>query len=307
VNLVEPDLPDEADESPDGNADRRDDQDDGGQANRPGNADAEPRNREEYYADLRTAVSAEESTTVQRITAEEKAAAKKWDKQTEESRWIWSEYQRKWPQEDRLPVDRSDDDPEVDAQVDAACDRIAALERHKISPAMRAIEGQDPDRRLVGFEDRVKGRDRIKEKACAITESLDRTTEQAVFLIPDTLRYTFQYQEARYTQGVWMDIGRLNDQGFVLQKLRNYWSDDKYNGINSQWIEPDSGQRFDVQFHTNISFEAKQLTHLAYERLRTPQPNKPDKFEQMVLEAFEKKVTADVPVPPGAADIPDYP
>jgi hypothetical protein len=305
---VEADLPDEADESPDGNADRRDDQDDGGgQANRPGNADAEPRNREEYYADLRTAVSTEESTTVQRITAEEKAAAKKWDKQTEESRWIWSEYQRRWPQEDRMPVDRSDDDPEVDAQVDAACDRITALERNKISPEMRAIESQDPDRRLVGFEDRVKGRDRIKEKACAITESLDRTTEQAVLLIPDTLRYTFQYQEARYTQGVWMDIGRLNDQGFVLQKLKNYWSDDKYNGINSQWIEPDSGQRFEVQFHTNISFEAKQLTHLAYERLRTPQPNKPDKFEQMVLEAFEKKVTADVPVPPGAADIPDYP
>jgi hypothetical protein len=153
----------------------------------------------------------------------------------------------------------------------------------------------------------VKGGDRIKEKACAITEGLDRTAEQAVFLIPDTLRYTFQYQENRYTQGVWMDISRLNDQGFVLQKLRNYWSDDKYNGINSQWIEPDSGQRFEVQFHTSISFEAKQLTHLAYERLRTPGPNKPDKFEQMILEAFEKKVTADVPVPPGAADISDYP
>ena len=32
-----------------------------------------------------------------------------------------------------------------------------------------------------------------------------------------------------------------------------------------------------------------------------------DKFEQMVLEAFQKKVAADVPVPPGATDIPDYP
>ena len=304
---MEPDLPDEADESPDGNTDHRDDQDDGGRANRPGNAGAETRNREEYYADLRVAVSKEESVTAQRTAAEEQNASGKWSETVTESRWMWSEYQRRWPQEHRPPVDRSDDDPEVDAQVDAACDRIAVLERHKISPAMRAIEGQDPDRRLVGFEDRVKGRDRIKEKACAITESLDRTTEQAVFLIPDTLRYTFQYQEARYTEGVWMDIGRLNDQGFVLQKLRNSWSDDKYNGINSQWIEPDSGQRFEVQFHTNISFEAKQLTHLAYERLRTPQPNKPDKFEQMVLEAFEKKVTADVPVPPGAADIPDYP
>lgn len=304
---MEADLPDEEDESPDGNSDRRDDQDDGGRAIRPGSPDAETRNRQDYYADLRVAVSTEKSLTARRAAAEEQDASNKWSEKVTESRWMWSEYQRKWPSEDRPSADRSDDDPEVDAQVDAACDQIAELERHKISPAMRAIEGQDPDRRLVGFEDRVKSRDRIKEKACAITESLDRTAEQAVFLIPDTLRYTFQHQEARYAQGVWMDIGRLNDQGFVLQKLRNYWSDDKYNGINSQWIEPDSGQRFEVQFHTSISFEAKQLTHPAYERLRTSQPNKPDKFEQMVLEAFEKKVTADVPVPPGAADIPDYP
>ena len=72
---------------------------------------------------------------------------------------------------------------------------------------------------------------------------------------------------------------------------------DQYKGINSQWIDPESTQRFEVQFHTRISFEAKQLTHPAYERLRTRQP---DKFEQMVLEAFQKKVSADVPVPPGA-------
>jgi hypothetical protein len=74
--------------------------------------------------------------------------------------------------------------------------------------------------------------------------------------------------------------------------------------VNSQWIEPGSGQRFEVQFHTQTSFEAKQLTHDAYERLRTHQA---DKFEQMVLEAFEAKVAAEVPVPHGAADIPDQP
>ena len=118
------------------------------------------------------------------------------------------------------------------------------------------------------------------------------------------IRYTFQYGEAGYTQGVWADIGRLKDQGFELHRLRNSWSDDQYKGINSQWIEPDTGQRFEVQFHTGISFEAKQLTHGAYERLRTQQA---DKFEQMVLEAFQKKVTAEVPVPLGATDIPDYP
>ena len=31
-----------------------------------------------------------------------------------------------------------------------------------------------------------------------------------------------------------------------------------------------------------------------------------DAFEELVLEAFQKKIAADVRVPPGAADIPDY-
>ena len=71
-----------------------------------------------------------------------------------------------------------------------------------------------------------------------------------------------------YTQGVWSDIGRLKEHGFELHKLKNSWSGDQYKGLNSQWIDLDTGQRFEVQFHTRISFEAKQLTHDAYERLR---------------------------------------
>ena len=105
--------------------------------------------------------------------------------------------------------------------------------------------------------------------------------------MPDAIRYTFQYQAAHYTQGVWMDIERLKSQGFELQKLRNSWSDEQYKGINSQWIERDTGQRFEVQFHTRISFEAKDLTHDAYERIRSKQA---DVFEELVLEAFQRKV-----------------
>jgi hypothetical protein len=298
------DLPDEADESPDGHADRRDDQSVSGQAIQSGSAEAETRNRQDYYADLRVAVSAEESVTARRTAAEEQDASGKWSEKVTESRWMWSEYQRRWPPEDRPPVDRSDDDPEVDAQVDAACDRIAELERHKISPAMRAIEGQDPDRRLVGFEHRLKDRDRIKEKVSDTTEEVGSSTEEALAIVPDAIRYTFQYREVHYTQGVWTDIGRLKGQGFELDKLRNFWANEQYKGINSQWIEPDSGQRFEVQFHTRISFEAKQITHTSYERLRTHQV---DEFEKMVLKAFQQKASAAVPVPPGAADIPDHP
>ena len=297
-------MPDEADESPNEHADRQDDQSVSRQAIQPGSAEAETRNRQDYYADLRVAVSTAESVTARRTAAEEQDASDKWSEKVTESRWMWSEHQRRWPPEDRPPVDRSDDDPEVDAQVDAACDRIAELERHKISPAMRAIEGQDPDRRLVGLEHRLKDRDRIKEKVSDTMEEVGSSTEEALSIVPDAIRYTFQYREVHYTQGVWTDIGRLKGQGFELDKLRNFWANEQYKGINSQWIEPDSGQRFEVQFHTCISFEAKQITHTAYERLRTHQV---DEFEKMVLKAFQQKVSAEVPVPPGAADIPDHP
>ena len=312
------DRPDDADVPPDGRADHRDDQGGGGgRAARAGGVQAETRHRQEYYAELRVAVSAEESVTVQQAAAREQAAARKWDGTAKESRWMWTEYQRRWPPEERPPADRSAAPPgswrgegnrsldrAVNARVEAECDRVTEREQEKTSPALRAIESQDLDRHLIGFEHRLKGHDRIKEKVCKTIKESNRSPEQAVSLVPDAIRYTFQYQEARYTQGVLADIVRLKDQGLELDKLKNSWSDEQYKGINSQWIEPDSGQRFEVQFHTRISFEAKQLTHGAYERLRSKQA---DMFEELVLEAFQKKVTAEVPVPPGADGIPDYP
>jgi hypothetical protein len=311
------DRPDDADVPPDGHADHRDDQGGGGRAGRSGRVQAETRLRQEYYVDLRVAVSAEESVAAKRAVATEQAVAEKWDETATESRWMWSEYQRRWPPGERAPVDRSDDPPgsrredgdrildhAVNGRVESACDRMAEREQERISPALRATESQDPDRQLIGFEYRLKGRDRIKEKVCDKMEEFGFSPEEAVSSVSDAIRYTFQYREDRYSQGVWADLGRLKDQGFELDKLKNSWSGEQYKGINSQWIEPDTGQRFEVQFHTRISFEAKQLTHGAYERIRTQQP---DEFEKMVLKAFQQRVSAEIPVPLGAADIPDYP
>ena len=312
-----PDLPEEADVPPDGHVDRQDDQTGNGRTARPGRTEAETRSHEECYNDLRIADAKQQSIAAQRITAEEQAAADTWNEKLTESRWLWAEYQRRWPPEERRPVDTSNDPPGSwrgdgdrflkvadNSRVEAACDQIADREREKITPALRAIESQDPDRHLIGLDDCLKGRDRIKEKVYDTVNERDRSLEDAVSLVPDAIRYTFQYRESQYTQGVWADIGRLREQGFELNKLRNFWSEDQYRGINSQWVDPDTGQRFEVQFHTHISFEAKQLTHDAYKRLRTHQA---DRFEELVLEAFQRKVAADVPNPPGAADIPAYP
>ena len=304
------DRPDDADVPPDKDPDRP--------VNRP---PAETRYRQECYDDLRAATEQPTQPSARSKPAGEQTenapSATSWEETAEQSRWMWTEYKRRWPPEERPPVDRSKDppgtwrgeggqvlEPADNARIEAACDLIADREEKKISPTLRAIESQDPDRYLIGLKDCLKGRDRIKEKVAKNMAEKGLTSEDALSRVPDTIRFTFQYDEARYTQGVREDIVRMKEHGLKLDISKNSWLSDQYKGINSQWIEPDTGQRFEVQFHTRISFEAKQITHPAYERLRTKQA---DAFEELVLEAFQKKVTAEVPVPPGANDIPDYP
>ena len=231
---------------------------------------------------------------------------------------MWGEYHRRWPPEERPPVDRSTDPPgswrsdsnryldsSTNARIEAECDRIVEREQEKISPAMRDIESQDPNRHLVGFEHRLKGRDRIKEKVYETINELSLSPEEAVSLVPDAIRYTFQYEEARYTQGVRADIARMKEQGFTLDMLKNSWSDDQYKGINSQWIEPDTGQRFEVQFHTRISFEAKQITHDV--PTNGSVRGSPISSSRWCWKPSRRRLPTEVPIPPGAAEIPDYP
>jgi hypothetical protein len=229
---------------------------------------------------------------------------------------MWAEYKRRWPEvrpsangsnapdgswhgDAGRSLDRSQNE-----RVEAECDRFEEREEKILTPRLREVESQDPHRHLVGLEYSSKGRDRIKEKVCDNLKVPDVSLEQAVSRVADAIRYTFQYEEARYSQGVQADISRLKNQGLELEVCKNYWTDDQYRGINSQWIEPGTGQRFEVQFHTRISFEAKQLTHPAYERLRADP--KPDELEQLVLEALQEDVSSKVPIPSGATNIPDY-
>ena len=100
------------------------------------------------------------------------------------------------------------------------------------------------------------------------------------------------------------DVERIKAEGFELVELRNSWGNEEYKGINSRWRLAENTQLFEVQFHTHASFEGKQETHDAFERLRTlPE----DDVEVFALRAHQREVTAKIPVPPGAAEIPNYP
>lgn len=188
--------------------------------------------------------------------------------------------------------------------VDRGCDRVREIERAVVTPVMLGIEAEDPDRRLAGFENRLKGRERLAEKVTAsLEEQPDLELGKAFAMVKDAIRYTFQYSEERYSAGVHADCARLDTAGFERFDRRNTWGYEEYKGINSRWREPESGLIFEVQFHTQASFEAKQVTHPAYEKLRSPGT---PKAEQEAAARFQREVSAKVPVPPGATEIPDY-
>src|SRR6266446_1241592 len=81
--------------------------DDGGRrVDRTGVVQAETRDREECYTDLRVAVCAEEGSK-----GPDAADPRDRDADGERFRGEWAEHQRSWPVEERPPVDRSGDPP----------------------------------------------------------------------------------------------------------------------------------------------------------------------------------------------------
>jgi hypothetical protein len=187
--------------------------------------------------------------------------------------------------------------------IDLGCERVREIEEKIVTPAMQRIEAEDPSRRLVALDHRLKGKDRLTEKLTEAMEFKGLSAGGAFAEVKDAIRYTFVYPEERYASELLADCQRLMDAGFERYDRRNSWPEGEYKGVNSRWREPGSGQIFEVQFHTKASFEAKQETHWAYEQLRTGSATDSERDE---LRAYQRQVSAAIPVPPGVSEIDSY-
>ena len=266
-----------------------------------GGADSEAA-KAAYVLEYRAIVAAEYSSGDDPWSADRAA----WDEALPALREAWTEHERRYPHSERSQPTLEPDgswrsgDLELtakrNAEVDHGCERIREIGEAVIIPGMRAVEAEDSSRCLVGFDHRFKGADRLKEKvADQLSARPNLTTTQALDLVPDVVRFTFQYDEGSYATGMRKDVERLEARGFIPLEHRDTWTSDQYRGINSRWQEPESGLAFEVQFHTRISYEAKELTHPAYERKRSGAQD-PELTE---LEAFQSRVCAMIPIPPG--------
>jgi hypothetical protein len=97
-----------------------------------------------------------------------------------------------------------------------------------------------------------------------------RKPDEAVAAIGDIVRYTFEYPADTYTESVHAHIERLWCEGHVEVAFRNCWAAPTWKGISTSWQEAETGQLFEIQFHTPESLAAREATYPAYQRLRDP-------------------------------------
>lgn len=183
------------------------------------------------------------------------------------------------------------------AAVNAFYDRAREAER-TVSPQVQAaarISGAD----VIGFDYRLKSPDSLKRKvATSLKEHPGQQVNQALAEIKDSVRYTLQWPDGRYTQGVTVASSVLSAWGNDSIKWSNTWARDKgYKAINSAWRAPDSQHAFEVQFHTPASKHAQEVTHKLYEEQRLPGTT-PERARE--LQAQQDAIFAAVPVPAGA-------
>jgi hypothetical protein len=269
--------------------------------------------------DIRQRQLAEHARNRATVDAAYQAAAKDaWARAVPELRAAWEDHQQRYPERSRAAPRTQPDGswvadgnrgltPEQNAEATKTCADLRDEADRVILPAIRRIEAADPNRRLAGLEHMLKGEDRLKEKiADVLLVEPHLTARQAVDKVFDAVRFTLSYSAERYTDGLLSDVDRLKSEGFELTKFKNLWATDQYKGINSQWRRPETGLRFELQFHTPESHEAKELTHEAYERLRRPE-NETSQTERDELEDFQRRANNLLTAPPRVETIKDFP
>jgi hypothetical protein len=177
---------------------------------------------------------------------------------------------------------------------------------HGLTPGMRRIEAQLDHGHLAEetVEHALKEPDRFKEKLARLIERYPGSdTRELASSIPDGVRYTFILDFEHYTESVEIGQQRLEAAGYDRVETKPGWDGDEYKGVNSRWLDPSNGTRFEVQFHTQESWDAKQSTHEAYGKIQATGTPLED-VER--LRTYQREVSSNVRIPSGALEIRPY-
>lgn len=205
--------------------------------------------------------------------------------------------------------------PEQSRVGDQAAERCRSAEgrdvdgnygEHGLTPAMYRIEAQLDHGRLVDKTEEfaLKSPDRFKEKLASLVEAEpDKSVSDLAADIHDGVRYTFLFDHSSYVAGFENATELLESSGYELGVRKNTWNHEEYKGLNTRWQDPASRIRFEIQFHTPESWQAKQQTHDAYEKINNVQTPTAEKER---LRAYQREISSKLTTPPNCDTIKDY-
>ena len=216
-----------------------------------------------------------------RDAAADDADRDSWAEALPSLRAAWEEHEDRYPERERAtPLTHMDGSwssgetrrltPGQNTEATKACADIHDEGERVVLPAMRQIEAADPDRRLAGLEHMLKKADRLKEK---IADALRARRGSRRPSAQHTCRTQCDSPSRTAPMVTLMGSERrraTQGGGFEEVKLKNLWS----RASTRASTPSGAGRRrlrFEVQFHTPESLQAKELTHGAYERLRRPE------------------------------------
>ncbi len=177
-----------------------------------------------------------------------------------------------------------------------------------LTPAMRRIDSKLENGHLVDRTEEyaLKSPNRFKEKlARMISDEPDADPHELISRIIDGIRYTFEFPDKMYYEGVLEACDYLSAAGFEMHERKNAWADETkaYKGINSTWMDHSSGMLFEVQMHTPASWAAKQESHGQYEIIESLSSTFDEKAR---ARERQDEIFARVAIPDGATDISSY-
>jgi hypothetical protein len=129
---------------------------------------------------------------------------------------------------------------------------------------------------LDGLEYRTKSLSSTREKV------LIRKEVNSINELFDVVRYTAVSKTKNYIKNKDKILKDLEEKGFTIYKEKNTWLRNGYKGINVKLISPNN-IKFELQFHTEQSLEAKEKVHKYYEEQRLPSTTEERKRELAII------------------------
>ena len=177
----------------------------------------------------------------------------------------------------------------------------ARANEKKITPKLQDVASRS-GMQMEGLKESVKSQGSLERKLGGKLPTTGKGTpmyeaafDRSLGKANDVVRYTMTAPEGDYAAATSRAVQGMKDQGFVREVVKDNWANESgYRGVNSTWMDPATGQRFEMQFHTPESLAAKEVTHPIYDFARVADPQLEPQFNQLQNKVFDM-----VPIPEG--------